>query len=327
MVFRKLGHSDIDVSAIGLGCMSMSGSYGEADDAESIATIHRAPEVGINVIDSSDMYGWGHNEELIGKALKGRRDKYVVISKFGNLRFPDGSSGVNGRPEYVIEACDKSLRRLGIDTIDLYFQHRVDDQVPIEDTVGAMSKLVDQGKVHALGLSEAASATVRWAHATHPISALQTEHSLWSRDAETDWLPTCRELGITYVAYAPLGRGYLSGTITDDASMAENDSRRRHPRCKPENLARNQKLLQALGDAAAKVGATPAQVAIAWLLAQGDDILPIPGTKRRRYLEANAAAADIKLDAETLAALNTSFPFGAAAGGRYPAGALARLDL
>lgn len=324
---RKLGHSDIQVGAVGLGCMGMSGTYGKADEAESIAALHRAPEVGVTLIDSSDMYGWGHNEELIGKAIKGRRDDYVLVTKFGNLRFPDGSSGVNGKPEYVIEACDQSLKRLGVDVIDLYFQHRVDDTVPIEDTVGAMKKLVEQGKVRTIGLSEAASDTIRRAHAVHPISALQTEYSLWSREAEHDWLPTCRELGITYVAYAPLGRGFLSATITGDGSMPEGDRRRDHPRYKPENLARNLDLLPALQSAADKTGATPAQVALAWVLAQGDDIVPIPGTKRRTYLEANAAAADVDLDGATLAALDSAFPLDAAAGTRYPAGALARLNI
>ena len=319
---RRLGHSDIELSAIGLGCMGMSGTYGKVDEAEAIATLHRAPEVGINFIDTSDMYGWGQNEELIGKALKGRRDRYVVASKFGNIK-----SGVDGRPEYVMQACDASLKRLGIDVIDLYFQHRVDDKVPIEDTVGAMAKLVQQGKVRTLGLSEAASATIRRAHAVHPISALQTEYSLWSRDAESDWLPTCRELGITYIAYSPLGRGFLSATIEADGDLADDDRRRDHPRYKPDNLARNRDLLAALRDAATAAKATPPQVALAWLLAQGNDVVPIPGTKRRSYLESNAAAADIVLDATTVAKLNAAFPPGVAAGTRYPAGALARLNI
>ena len=326
MKYRKLGRSGLTVSTIGLGCMSMSGLYGKVDEAGAIATIQRAPEIGVNLLDTSDFYGFGKNEELVCKALKGRRDSYVLCSKFGNLRRPDGSADVDGRPEYVIEACDKSLKRLGVDVIDLYYQHRVDDKVPIEDTVGAMAKLVQQGKVRHLGLSEAAAGTIRRAHAVHPITAVQTEYSLWSRDAETEWLPTCRELGITYVAYSPLGRGFLSGTITE-ATLPTDDRRRAQPRYKSANLVRNEKLLIALRAAAKAVGATPAQVALAWLLTRGEDIVALPSSDRVAYLEENTAAADLILDSATLASLDAAFPRGAAAGERLPADSLERVNL
>ena len=318
MKYRKLGQSDLTVSAIGLGCMSMSGLYGKVEEADAIATIQQAPEIGVNLLDTSDFYGFGKNEELVCKALQGRRDRYVLCSKFGNLRKPDGSADVNGRPEYVIEACDKSLKRLGVDVIDLYYQHRVDDKVPIEDTVGAMARLVVQGKVRTLGLSEASSKTIRRAQAVHPISALQTEYSLWSREAESDWLLTCRELGITYVAYSPLGRGFLSATIKSLDALIEKDRRRQHPRYLPENIERNVALLAPLEKIAAERRVTPSQVAIAWVMAQGEFIVPIPGTKRRTFLEENLAAAAISLTAAEIATLSDAFKPGVTAGMRYP---------
>lgn len=326
MQYRHLGHSDFQVSAIGLGCMSMSGLYGKVDEADAIAAIQRAPELGINLLETSDFYGFGKNEELVGRALKGRRDRYVLCSKFGNLRHPDGSADVDGRPEYVAAACDKSLKRLGVEVIDLYYQHRVDDKVPIEDTVGAMARLVEEGKVRYLGLSEAGAGTIRRAHAIHPIAAVQTEYSLWSRDAETEWLPTCRELGIAYIAYSPLGRGFLTGSITQ-ATLPADDRRRSQPRFGTANLIRNEKLLIALRAAAKAANATPAQVALAWLLTQGADIVPLPNSDRVAYLEANAAATDLVLDDQTLAALEAAFPPGSAAGTRLPAESLERVNL
>jgi aryl-alcohol dehydrogenase-like predicted oxidoreductase len=307
--------------------MGMSAMYGESDEAESIATIHRAIELGIDFLDTSDMYGNGHNEELVGRAIADRRDRVVLATKFGNIRHPDGTMDVNGRPEYVAAACDASLRRLGVECIDLYYQHRVDQNVPIEDTVGAMALLVKQGKVKHLGLSEAAPATIRRAHAVHPIAALQTEYSLWTRDAETQILPTCRELGIGYVAYAPLGRGFLSGKIRESEALSDSDHRRRMPRYQPENLARNLKLLRTLDELAKAKGCTPAQLAIAWVLAQEIDIVPIPGTKRRSYLEENVWAVDVSLSTEELGRLNHAFPPGVAAGDRYPPAGLKRVGL
>jgi aryl-alcohol dehydrogenase-like predicted oxidoreductase len=325
MQMRQVG--PLRVSAIGLGCMGMTPIYGEPDQDECVATVHRAIELGITLIDTADAYAGGRNEELVGRALQGRRDEVVLATKFGNIRKPDGSRDVDGRPEYVAQACDASLKRLGVETIDLYYQHRVDPNVPIEDTVGAMARLVEAGKVRHLGLSEAGAASLRHAHAVHPIAALQTEYSLWSRDVEAEILPTCRELGIGFVPYSPLGRGFLSGTITELESLAANDRRREHPRFAADNLARNVRLLAALREIAQARGGTPAQVALAWLLAKGEDVAPIPGTKRRRYLEENAAAVDLRLDAADLAALDAAFPQGAAAGERYPAGGMRRVGL
>jgi len=325
MQMRQLG--PLRVSAIGLGCMGMTPVYGEPDQDECIATLHRAIELGVTFIDTADVYGAGKNEELVGRALAGRRDQVVLASKFGNVRYPDGRRDVNGRPDYVPQACDASLTRLGVDVIDLYYLHRVDPNVPIEDTVGAMARLIEAGKVRYLGLSEAGTATLRHAHTEHPIAALQTEYSLWSRDVEADILPTCRELGIGFVPYSPLGRGFLSATITELESLADNDRRREHPRFAAENLERNVGLLATLKRVAEARGCTPAQVALAWLLAKGEDIVPIPGTKRRRYLEENAAAVDVQLEPADLEALDAAFPQGIAAGDRYPAGGMRRVGL
>ncbi len=319
---RTLGKSTLAVSAIGLGCMSMSNVYGKCDDAESIAVVHHALDLGVNFLDSSDMYGWGQNEELLGRALRGRRDRVVLATKFGNLRKPDGTAGVNGRPEYVPQACDASLKRLGIDTIDLYYQHRVDPSVPIEETVGAMSRLVEQGKVRFLGLSEASPATVRRAHAVHPIAALQSEFSLLYRVEAEETLPTLRELGISFVAYSPLGRSLLTGSTRTAAEIPTDDRRRDHPRFQDENLQKNLDLLKPLLDMAKQKGCTPGQLALAWLLARGKDIVPIPGTKRRARLDENVAAAAVSLTPAEVTALQEAVPAGAAAGTRYPAPAM-----
>ncbi|MCI0546588.1 MAG: aldo/keto reductase [Candidatus Rokubacteria bacterium] len=319
MRHRALGNSDIAVSAIGLGLMSMSGTYGKSDDDECIGVIQRALDLGVTFLDSSDMYGWGHNEELLGRALKGRRDRVVLTTKFGQVRSPDGTANlVNGRPEYVPRACDASLTRLGVDVIDLYYQHRVDPAVPIEETVGAMSRLIDAGKVRAIGLSEAAPETIRRAHAVHPLSAVQSEYSILYRSPAEETLPVCRQLGITYVAYSPLGRGLLSGRIHGPADIPADDRRRQHPRFQEGNLAKNVELVARIEALAREKRCTPSQLVLAWALAQGEDVLPIPGTKRRQYLEENLGALDVQLTPEDLARLDAAVPPGAAAGLRYP---------
>ena len=319
---RTLGKSTLAVSAIGLGCMSMSNVYGKCDDAEATAVIHRALDLGVNFLDSSDMYGWGQNEELLGRALKGKRDRVVLATKFGNLRKPDGTAGVNGRPEYVPQACEASLKRLGVDSIDLYYQHRVDPGVPIEDTVGAMSRLVEQGKVRYLGLSEASPATVRRAHSVHPITALQSEFSLLYRVEAEETLPVLRELGISFVAYSPLGRSLLTGSTRTAAEIPADDRRRDHPRFQDENLQKNLDLLKPLLDMAKQKGCTPGQLALAWLLARGRDIVAIPGTKRKARLDENVAAAAVSITPAEVATLQDAVPTGAAAGTRYPGPAM-----
>jgi aryl-alcohol dehydrogenase-like predicted oxidoreductase len=321
---RKLGA--LEVSAVGLGCMSMTPIYGTPDPEEAIATIHRALELGVDMIDTSDAYGAGKNEELVGRALKGRRNKAILATKFGNIQTPN-SQGVNGRPEYVIEACEKSLKRLGLDMIDLYYIHRVDTDVPIEDTVGAMVKLKQQGKIRFLGISEAAPATLRRAHKAHPMACLQTEYSLWTRDAEDELLKTCEELGVGYVAYSPLGRGFLTGTIGGLGDLGENDRRRQHPRFQAENLNRNVNLLKAFNDLAAREKCTPAQLAIAWVLSRKPYIVALPGTSHRKYLEQNVQAADLTLSPQTISALDKAFPRGVAAGARYPEPQLKRVGV
>ena len=316
---RRLGRQGLSGSALGLGCMGMSEFYGPPDETEGIATIHRALELGVTFLDTADAYGPFTNERLVGRAIKGRRDQVVLATKFGNQRQPDGSFGpVNGRPEYVRQACEASLQRLGVGAIDLYYQHRVDLTVPIEETVGAMADLVRQGKVRYLGLSEAAPATIRRAHATHPISALQTEYSLWSRDPEDEILPIIRELGIGFVAYSPLGRGFLTGRFRRFEDLPEGDWRRRSPRFLGENFQKNLALADRVKAMAAEKGATPAQLALAWLLARGPDIVPIPGTKRRTYLEENVEALAIRLTADDLRRIDEIAPKGVAAGNRYP---------
>jgi len=319
MHYRTLGNSTLSVSAIGLGCMTMSGVYGKGDDAESIAVVHKALDLGVNFVDSSDMYGWGQNEELLGRAIKGRRDQVVLTTKFGQVQSPDGKGNlVDGSPTHVARACDASLKRLGVDVIDLYSQHRVDPKVPIEDTVGAMARLVDQGKVRFIGLSEAAPATITRAHAVHPISAVQTEYSLLYRNPAEETLPTCRDRGISYVAYSPLGRGFLTGTIHELDDIPADDRRRQHPRFQEQNFDHNRKLIMQIEDMAKEKGVTPSQLVLAWLLAQGDDVLPIPGTKHVARLEENVGAAAVKLDAADLARIDAAMPPGSAAGSRYP---------
>ena len=318
---RRLGRQGPMVSALGLGCMGMSEFYGATDDAESIATIHRALEVGVTFLDTADVYGPFTNEQLVGHAIAGRRHEVVLATKFGIVRGPDPQSrGVNGRPEYVRAACDASLQRLGVDHIDLYYQHRVDPTVPIEETVGAMADLVRQGKVRYLGLSEAAPTTIRRAHQTHPITALQTEYSLWSRDPEDEILPTCRELGIAFVAYSPLGRGFLTGRFQRFEDLAPDDYRRTVPRFQGANFQKNLDLVRKVEEIAGEKHCTPAQLALAWLLAQGEDIVPIPGTKRRSRLEENIGALGVTLTPAELRRLEAVAPKGGVAGDRYPAG-------
>jgi aryl-alcohol dehydrogenase-like predicted oxidoreductase len=316
---RNLGGEGLVVSELGLGCMGMSEFYGAGDEEESMATIHRAIELGITFLDTADMYGPFTNERLVGKAIAGRRDEVVLATKFGNVRGEDGSfHGVSGKPDYVREACDASLSRLGVDHIDLYYQHRVDPETPIEETVGAMKELVEAGKVRYLGLSEAGAETIRKAHAVHPISALQSEYSLFTRDVEDEILPTVRELGIGFVPYSPLGRGFLTGRWRSIEDMPEDDTRSaRFPRFAEENFKKNLELADRVREVAESKGITPGQLALAWLLAQGDDIVPIPGTKRREYLEENAAGAGVKLTEDDLASIEEAMPRGSAAGERY----------
>jgi aryl-alcohol dehydrogenase-like predicted oxidoreductase len=319
MKSRPLGNQGLIVSELGLGCMGMSEFYSGRNDDEAIATLHHALDLGVTFLDTADMYGPFTNEVLVGQAIQGRREQVVIATKFGNMRSPEGGFlGVSGKPDYVRECCEASLKRLGVDVIDLYYQHRVDPTVPIEDTIGAMAELVHQGKVRYLGLSEAAPATIRRAHTVHPISALQTEYSLWSRDPEDEILPTIRELGIGFVAYSPLGRGFLSGAFKSLEDLAPDDYRRNSPRFQGDNFAKNLELVHQVQAIATEKGATASQLALAWLLAQGEDIVPIPGTKRRAYLEENAAAANITLTHDDLSRIDAVAPKGVAAGDRYP---------
>jgi aryl-alcohol dehydrogenase-like predicted oxidoreductase len=327
MEMRTLGKSGIKVSAIGLGLMSMSGIYGNANDEESIRVIHHALDKGINFLDSSDMYGWGHNETLLGKALKGRRKDVIVATKFGQTKDAEGKQGVDGRPAYVMQACEASLKRMGIDVIDLYYQHRVDTNTPIEETVGAMKRLIEQGKVRAIALSEAAPATIRRAHKVHPIAAVQNEYSLLYRNEGEETLKTCRELGIALVAYAPLGRSMLTGSVHGKSDLPEGDRRLAHPRFQGENLDKNVAMVNRLEKIAHEKHCTPAQLVLAWLLAQGKDIVPIPGTKRSQRVDENLAALDVKLSSSDVQRISEAAPVGAGAGPRYPADAMKRVYL
>jgi len=329
MEYRRLGKSALIVSAQGLGCMGMSEFYGATDDAESIATIHLAMERGVTFLDTADVYGMGRNEELVGRAVQGRRHEVIVATKFGILRDPSQPErrGISGRPEYVQKSCEDSLRRLRIAAIDLYYIHRIDPDTPIEDTVGAMARMVEQGKVRYLGLSEAGAKTIRRAHAAHPITALQSEYSLWSRDPEDEILGLCRELGIGFVPYSPLGRGFLTGQIKRFEDFAPDDYRRISPRFQGENFQKNMDLVARIDKMAAQKGCTPAQLALAWVLAQGNDLVPIPGTKRRKYLEENLGASNIKLSPEDLAQINAIAPKGVAAGERYHAEMMKRVGV
>ena len=324
---RELGRSGLKVSALGLGLMSMSGVYGNANDDESIGVIHHALDQGITFLDSADMYGWGHNETLLGKALKGKRDKAIVATKFGQVKLPDGKQGVDGRPEYVMQACEASLKRLGIDVIDLYYQHRVDPNTPIEDTVGAMKRLLEQGKVRALGLSEANPQTIRRAHKVHSIAAVQNEYSLLYRNEGEETLRTCRELGIVLVPYAPLGRSMLTGTVRGKADLPEGDRRLAHPRFQGESLDRNVSLVMKLEAIAREKGCSTPQLALAWVLAQGKDVIPIPGTKRKQRIDDNLVSLKIKLTPEDVRRISEAAPPGAGAGTRYPADGMKRVYL
>jgi len=319
---RRFGKAGPQVSAIGLGCMSLSGVYGTSDDAAGVRLIHRAIELGVDHFDSSDMYGWGQNEELLGRALKGRRNGVVIASKFGQTRQPGGANGVDGRPVYVAQACEASLKRLGVDVIDLYYQHRVDPAVPVEETVGAMSRLVEQGKVRYLGLCEARPERIRRAHDTHPIAAVQSEFSLLYREEATETRELTRDLGIAFVAYAPLGRSLLTGTTPDFANLPEGDTRGRHPRFAPQNFAKNRELVEHVEAIAEEKGCSPAQLCLAWLLSQGPDVIPIPGTKQTNRLEENLSALRVRLMPADVDRISAAIPIGAAAGTRYPEGGM-----
>jgi len=325
---RQLGRNGLEVPAIGFGCASLSSAYGPAEDEQSVRTIHRAIEAGCNLLDTSDAYGNGHNESIVGRAIKDRRDEVVLCSKFGNKRGADGARlGADGRPEHVIESCETSLKRLGVETIDLYYQHRVDPKVPIEETFGAVSQLIGAGKVRFAGMCEAGAQTLRRAHATQPIAALESEYSLWTRDMEAEVLPTCRELGIGFVAYSPLGRGFLTATIRSPEDLYPGERRHDHPRFFAENIARNLALLDTIEAVAGETGATPAQVALAWLLTRGDDVVPIPATRRIDRVDENATAARIRLEAAQLEQLEAAFPPGVTAGTRYPAKQMGNMGL